>query len=33
MGDLFDNIGELIKSILKTIFGNEDEEEGQEDED
>ena len=27
MGDLFQNIGELIKSLLKTIFGSEDEKE------
>ena len=26
MGDLFENIGELIKSILKAIFGNDEEE-------
>ena len=31
MGNLFDAIGELVKSILKTIFGEEEEE--QEDED
>ena len=31
MGSLFDAIGELVKSILKTIFGEEEEE--QEDED
>ena len=34
MEDLFDSIGEVIKAILKTIFGSDEEEkEEEEDED